>query len=429
MNNLLDRFKPKANALQNALRGPRSFQGTGQSLGGGDSHHVVLPIQLDEPGPLGMGIERMKGSGGCIVGRVEDDSQAQRAGMKRGDVVCFAGSNGKEEVKYSDFLQLAKSKDRPLCFEVRRVKAVSTAGSAAGAATASTAGSGGSRQQPQSAEAFARKQAMIAAAEARDKANKAKLKPISRTTASSSANNTNAAPSTSYELPDNDPKSEQAKAAVEAVKTQEALTAAQLGYNPYVPNRATAGQARNATVAMTHGAIGENSDASPTTTTTTTTTTTGAGSAGVPAPPHVRPPANALAEAVAPDANNSAPPPPPPESFEEALEVLVTTCADASGALSTLHKLVLNATTKGQQLDNPDSGKFRRVRLANPKIAAAVVDPPGALDLMLACGFVLTETDDGANESVLVYPAQSEQEPVPAWLPGALTRMEALGRK
>jgi PUB domain len=420
MNNLLDRFKPKANALQNALRGPRHFQGSGQSLGGGDSHHVVIPVQLEEAGPLGMGIEKMKGSGGCIVGRVEDDSQAQRAGMRRGDVVCFAGSNGREEVTYADFLQLAKSNDRPLCFEVRRVKAVS-AGAAAGAAATGTPNG---RQQPQqSAEAFARKQAMIAAAEARDKANKAKLKPISRTTTASSAASNNrdlsSAHSSQYDLPDNDPKSELARAAVEAVKTQEAMTAAQLGYNPYVPNRATAGQARNATVAMTHGAMGgDTNDVSP---------TAGTG-AGVPAPPPVRPPSNALAEAES--GNDSEHAEPPPELFEEALEVLVTSAADASGSLSTIHKLVVNATTKGQQLDNPDSGKFRRVRLANPKISAAVVDPPGALDLMLSCGFVLTETDDGTNESVLVFPALSEeQEPLPAWLPDALKRMEALGRK
>ena len=112
----------------------------------------------------------------------------------------------------------------------------------------------------------------------------------------------------------------------------------------------------------------------------------------------------------------------------------MTSAADAPGSLSTIHKLVLNAATKGQQLDNPDSAKFRRVRLANPKISAAVVDPPGALDLMLSCGFVLTEIDDdddgggGTNESVLVFPALSS-EPLPAWLPEAIKRMEALGRK
>jgi hypothetical protein len=429
--NFLDRFKPKANALHNALRGSRTFQGTGQSLGGGSAHHVVIPVQLDEMGPLGMGVEKMKGSGGCITSFVEPGSQAERAGIQRGDVVCFAGTDGKEEVQYADFLKLAKSKDRPLCFEVRRVRSVSSSSSAAAAAAAvaaaggAAAASGDSKnsKQKQSAEAFARKQAMIAAAEARDRAHKAKTRPISRAPAgggSSSDAASSSAHSRNYELPDNDPKSEASKVAVEEAKKKEALTAAELGYNPYETNRATAGQARQATVAVTHGAIQAASGGG----------VAANDSGALAAPNAVRPPPNALLEYTADGAGGASSAPPPPPEFEHALEVLVTSSEDGgASSLSTLHKLVLNATTKGQH-GTDDAAKFRRVRLANPKISAAVVDPPGAIDVLLACGFALMEEVD-AGESVLVYPLGGGDEPLPPWLPEALDRMQRLagGRK
>ena len=49
------------------------------------------------------------------MSRVVEGSQAEAAGLKRGDIVCFAGSNGQEEIMYDMFLQLAKSNQRPLC--------------------------------------------------------------------------------------------------------------------------------------------------------------------------------------------------------------------------------------------------------------------------------------------------------------------------
>jgi hypothetical protein len=423
MNNFLDRFKPQANALHNALRGGRSFQGTGQSLGGGNAHHVVVPIRLDEAGSLGMGVEKMKGSGGCIVSFVEPASQSHRAGIQRGDVVCFAGTDGKEEVQYGDFLKLAKLKDRPLCFDVRRVRTTASSASTSAASASSGGGGAGGGKTPaanskQSAEAFARKQAMIAAAEARDRAHKAKLRPISR--ANSAAGGGGASTKgASSSLPDNDPKSEASRAAVEEAKKKEAMTTAELGYNPYETNRATAGQARQATVAVTHGAIqaaGRSNDA-------------GSSFPPVQAPTAVRPPANALLpHPETEDAATQRSSVPSPE-FDHALEVLVTSSLDGgASSISTLHKLVLNATTKGQQSSDKDAGKFRRVRLANPKIAACVVDPPGAIDVLLACGFVLME-DESTQESVLVYPLVGEDESLPPWLPAALERMQNLGGK
>ncbi len=41
-------------------------------------------------------------------------SQSEAAGLKRGDILCFAGSNGQEEMMYDMFLELAHSGQRPL---------------------------------------------------------------------------------------------------------------------------------------------------------------------------------------------------------------------------------------------------------------------------------------------------------------------------
>ena len=49
---------------------------------------------------------------------------------------------------------------------------------------------------------------------------------------------------------------------------------------------------------------------------------------------------------------------------------------------------------------NPGDDKYRRLRLSNPKIAAAVVDVPGALDALLAMGW----ERDAADAGFLVCP-------------------------
>ena len=40
-----------------------------------------------------------------------------------------------------------------------------------------------------------------------------------------------------------------------------------------------------------------------------------------------------------------------------------------------------------RQVVNPSDDKYRRLRLSNPKIAAALVDVPGAVDALLAMGW------------------------------------------
>lgn len=106
---------PLASALARMSKpGQKSFQGQGQSLGGSKPGDVIA-ITLDQPGPLGVRVEKKSNtSASAIVNQVVPGSQAEAAGLQRGDILCFAGSNGQEEIMYDMFLQLAQSGQRPL---------------------------------------------------------------------------------------------------------------------------------------------------------------------------------------------------------------------------------------------------------------------------------------------------------------------------
>jgi hypothetical protein len=114
--------------------------------------------------------------------------------------------------------------------------------------------------------------------------------------------------------------------------------------------------------------------------------------------------------------------------FAQALEVCLTENSDPTAvksSLTILRKLIVNATTKGQDNDNPAAAaKFRKVRLGNAKIKAAVVDIQGALDIMMSVGFTLQD-DDETGESLLVFPPDFAGED---WLPQALALLERHGR-
>ena len=387
MSNFFDRFKPKkGSGFQLNLPGFQraSFQGSGQSLGGA-LPGKVLQIQLDEPGSLGMKIEKRPGTKSAIVAMVVEGSQADRAGLQRGDILCFQGSNGQEEILYDMFRELAASEQRPLCFEVRRVETKASKGMAADSSNVNS--------NESSAEAYNRKQAMIAAAEKREKAAKNKFKPLPKAskdnlpTLRSTADRHRDEAARLAQV-DKDANDVTAQAAAAAAKKQEEETAATLGYNPYETSRATAGQARNATVAVQHGAMAGGDATLPVTA----------------PPPEPTAPAD---DDVSPD-------------FAQAYETCIThnDAKDVASSLAILRKLMVNATTKGQGADEEQAAKFRKVRLANAKIKAAVVEVEGALDLLMSVGFQLTEDGD---ESVLVYPAETA---APSWLPAALRRME-----
>ena len=205
------------------------------------------------------------------------------------------------------------------------------------------------------------------------------------------------------------PMTEASRRAAQDAKRAEAHNIAQLGYNPYEAIKKTAGQARSATTATQHGAI-----AAP----------GGAGSGlDVAAPGRVSAPVAATTAAhVHVHAHNATfrdDPRYPYDVFQEALAAIVSSVHKeaARAGLKISKKLLVNATTKGQQQTgvggDGDAEKFRRVRLANPKIKAAIVDVPGTLPLMLSVGFVLVADDANPDESLLVFPPACTG---PTWL-------------
>ena len=327
----------------------------------------------------------------AIIAAVVPGGQADRAGLKRGDIVCHPRSNGEEEVRYDQFVAMAKSGRRPLRFDVRRIESSILRGG-----DGRSGGKGGGRV---SADSYARKQAVIAAAEARDAKHKAKQKPI---------------PKTEKKMDGLRPKqkiydhtqtvdSEETRQAVAAVKQAERADAKNLGYNPYEAKAMTSGQARTATVAMTAGEI--NAENAP--------SKIAGGSEGKTASP---------GKVNAPKDPTKTQQPPSPE-FEQAFSVVVTANTDHAAVLKSLgimRKLITNAVTKGQQGDDETSSKFRRVRLSNPKIKEAITDQQGGLELMMSVGFVLSEHDSD-GETYLMFPPG---EKGPGWLDGALGMME-----
>ena len=413
-NNKGPQFKnPFANVNLGGLQLPgggggnsKNFRGGGQSLGGSKPGRIIR-IELPIAGPLGVKVEKRQGAKTAIVSQVLPDTQAAAAELQRGDVICVADTHGEVEMLYDDFLKMAASDVRPLVFDIRRIDGVGAVAAAGGSA-------GGSS----TADAYAKRQAVIAAAEARDKAHKKKTKPIAKGTGKdlTSADRKKIEEQREEQARKNATEgigatttSAESKRAVEAAKAGEAQHAAALGYNPYETNKVSAGQARTATVAVTHGAMG------------------GAGGSGgggsnatsssAAAPGAVAPPSNPVSAATADDLTNIDP------QFDEAFEAVAFHTSNnetAKQALTTMKKLIVNATTKGQTGPEETSAKFRRVRLSNPKIKAAITDVHGALDLMMSVGFVLSENEDD-GETYLVFPPASTG---PSWLPLALKKME-----
>lgn len=244
-----------------------------------------------------------------------------------------------------------------------------------------------------SADAESRRKAVIAAAEAREKKHKAKSKPIKQVTKTTLARQKEQEESLlSKETLSEEPLSDESKKAAQAAKKDEAQLAASLGYNPYETARATAGQARTATTTSQHGSI-NNENASL---------------------PVVTPPTQAMVTTEDDEDTEEL-----SEQVEEAFATIAST--DTTGkSRSILKKLLVNATTKGQK-PGEDGSKFRKVRLANDKIKAAIVDVPGALDFMTLCGFELQEQ---AGETVLIYP---EGYSGPGWLPSAMKLLDTDG--
>lgn len=81
----------------------------------------LFTVLLDRPGTLGMELEHHKNSKGtAIVNLVVPNSQADLAGLMVADIICNFRSSSGHELRYDQFITMAKAGIRPLVFDVRR---------------------------------------------------------------------------------------------------------------------------------------------------------------------------------------------------------------------------------------------------------------------------------------------------------------------
>uniref|UniRef100_A0A6S8X1G7 PDZ domain-containing protein n=1 Tax=Chaetoceros debilis TaxID=122233 RepID=A0A6S8X1G7_9STRA len=376
-------------------------RGGGQSLGGKKAG-TIISVSISTPGSIGIQLENTS-EGHAIIGKVVGGSAAELAGLQRGDIVCFPHTEGAREMEYRRFLDMAKSTVRPMVFDVRRVEI--------NVASSSNQGR---------ADTYARKQAVIAAAEARDKKNKIQKKPIGKSRELTAEEREKIQKKKDENEKINaiymtkEPMSDEARKAVEAAKVDEAKHVAKLGYNPYEAARSTGKQGAVATASSKHGSI----DAPE----ANMSSSKGSGSVG-----NTGPGAGSKKSSSATTKKSNTSENPHPNlltpidpTFDVAFTTLVTASespAELSKSLRIMRKLINNAVTGGQTDE-----KKRLVRISNPNkhIQAAINEQDGAIELMLSTGFLIGEKDED-NETYLIYP---EGDSGPSWLPNALERLE-----
>jgi len=384
-----NKIENNTNKLKRA--GSKKYKGGGQSLGGSKPGEI-LSIQLSEPGSIGMKIERSNANRKtAIVSEVFEGTQASVAGLERGDILCLEGTDGEEEMTYDMFLDMAKNPHRPLVFDVRRITTKTTISMPE---QKGWRGGGGA-----SAEAYSRKQAMVAAAEAREKVAKKRERGMTKKKATTKEQQT--VVDLNSEI-SNLPQSEEARRAISDAKKSENNWASQLGYNPYETNKSSSGQARNATMTAQHGSVNSGAEAQFI--------------------PSIASPRDIVAENTETRPTKSKVP--ISWEFKQAYEETITGNAQEAvvNSFGIMRKLLVNATTKGQNGNNADSAKFRKVRLTNAKIRQAISEVHGALDIMLSCGFQLVEE---GQETYLMFPADFKGAP---WLANALNMMQQYGK-
>jgi len=98
-----------------SLKDPPQVQPQPQSV----TTATVLSISLSQPGSLGCMIEKKSGEYTRITS-VAAGSLAAQAGLQRGDIITYPGTNGAVPIPYDFFLGLAKSTARPIVFDIRR---------------------------------------------------------------------------------------------------------------------------------------------------------------------------------------------------------------------------------------------------------------------------------------------------------------------
>ena len=210
--------KKAASVLRKLGKSSSSFKGGGQALGGSRPGDIIT-VCFEGEGSLGMKIEQNH-EGGAVIASVNEGTMAERNGLMRGDIICWNDSNG-EECPFEEFMSVAQSGERPLTFDVKRIKLSKNTTSASANIT------------DNSATAESRRAAVIAAAQNRANAEKKKQKPLSK---AGNYNNSGVA-KCNADLNINDrtgqEMSEATKKAVEATKKNERNLAKKMGYNPF----------------------------------------------------------------------------------------------------------------------------------------------------------------------------------------------------
>lgn len=299
---------------------------------------------------------------------------------------------------------MAKSTVRPMVFDVRRVEINVASNSNQGRA-----------------DTYARKQAVIAAAEARDKKNKVQKKPIGKSRELTAEEREKIQKKRDENEKINaiymtkEPMSDEARKAVESAKMDEAKHVAKLGYNPYEAARSTGKQGAVATASAKHGSIDAPEANMSTSKRSGTVGNTATGVSGSKTSSSV--PTKKSTTSENPHPNLLTPIDP---TFDVAFTTLVTTSespAELTKSLRIMRKLINNAVTDGQTDE-----KKRLVRISNPNkhIQAAINEQDGAIELMLSTGFSIGEKDED-GETYLIYPVGDSG---PSWLPDALERLE-----
>ena len=447
MKGFLDKLQNKNNKkgeFKNPFAAKKNHQrGGGQSLGGSKPGKIIS-ISIPAPGPIGVILENTQ-EGSAIIASVADGSQAQLVGLRRGDVILFQDSNdsgsgsgsgsgngngngnGKDEIPYKIFLEMVKSDTlRPLNFDIRRIESSAAAASSNNSAhgTSSHGSSGGIGIR---ADEQARRQAVIAAAEARDKQNKFKKKPLRKGSELTTEQKKklqlqkDALEIKNASQLSNAPMTDESKKAVEYAKKNEVMHAQELGYNPYETMKGTGQQGSSAVTSLNHGTMDAGPGASG--------SGSGGGSKGsaakskstnVNANSQKKPSSSLQMQAIDP-------------TFDEAFATLITTNENNEAIIKSLRimrKLIINATA-GEEGQPQQSQEKKRVRISNPNkhIEAAIHHTEGALDLMMSVGFVILELEED-SETYLMYQYQSDVgtefgvEEFPKWLKKALKQME-----
>ena len=119
------------------------------------------------------------------------------------------------------------------------------------------------------------------------------------------------------------------------------------------------------------------------------------------AAPAARPPPPRLASAGSPDYGY----------FEQQMQYLLAKVRMMPAASVSLLRRILQNVLKGGDTPSEADLKFRKIKLGNPKMQEAVVRTDGALELLMACGFVQQHVPNMAEPSgmelLLVFPERT----------------------